>query len=334
MNVNHRYLVLGKTCFHLGLLDRATVLLQTGKSLARAAFRYKSSSWFDDHFSEYNIPFSDVTISRPPTTIPTRSSLTKCETVNQLLAKTKFHLCRRTTAIAAFDAGFYSEAIRHFSKIIDSSGTPQIFLVECYVLRALAYRSACRITDSIADCNRTLSLDPKCFNALEVRSSIFETIHCYQDCLHDLECLRLLYIEILRDHKLFAPVWKPHNVRYNEIPKKINIITAKTEQLKQKMDNAEMFNVDYYTLMGLPHGCDQSELERAYRLLDLRHNPENATCFIERCELDEEQNVQSIKDRARTSAELLYKLIEKGYSSVMNTIMEEEVDDKRRKMVW
>jgi len=332
MNVNYRYSVLGKTCFHLGLLDHATILLQTEKSLARAAFRCKSSSWHDDHFPEYNIPFSNGTISRPPTTKPSRSSQVKCETVNQLLAKTKFHLCRRTTAIAAFDAGLYSEAIRHFSKIIDSLGTPQVFLAECYLLRALAYRSAGRIADSIADCNRTLSLDPKCFNALEVRSSIFETIHCYQDCLHDLECLKLLYNKILRDHKLLAPVWKPHNVRYSEIPEKITTISTKTEQLKQKMYNVEMFNVDYYTLMGLPHGCDQSELERTYRLLDLRHNPENATCFIERCEFDKDQNVQSVKDRARTSAKLLYKLIEKGYSSVMNTIME-EVGDKLRKMV-
>lgn len=196
------------------------------------------------------------------------------------------------------------------------------------MLRALAYRSASRIADSIADCNRTLSLDPKCFNALEARASILESIHCYHDCIHDLERLKLLYNMILHDHELFDSAWKPCNIRYDEIPKKISTITTRIEQLEQKKDNAEIFNVDYYTLMGLPHGCDQSELERAYLLLDLRHNSEIATCFIERCELDENQNIQLIKDRARMFADLLYKLIEKGHSSVRNTIMEEESYDK------
>jgi len=35
---------------------------------------------------------------------------------------------------------------------------------------------------------------------------------------------------ILRDRKLFVdPIWKPYNVRYNEIPGKIGAITAKVE---------------------------------------------------------------------------------------------------------
>jgi len=44
MDVNYRYLVLGKTCFHVGLLDHATTLLQTGKNINKAAFRCNSSS--------------------------------------------------------------------------------------------------------------------------------------------------------------------------------------------------------------------------------------------------------------------------------------------------
>lgn len=58
MNVNYTYLVLGKTCFHLDPLDPAMVLLQTGKSIARAAFRCKSVS---DHC------FPDVTYCYPMT---------------------------------------------------------------------------------------------------------------------------------------------------------------------------------------------------------------------------------------------------------------------------
>lgn len=63
---------------------------------------------------------------------------------------------------------------------------------------------------------------------------------------------------------------------------KIGAITAKVEQLKQKVDNAEKFNMDYYALKGCHAGvnCDQSKLERAYCLLDLRYKPETTIRFI------------------------------------------------------
>jgi len=270
MNVNYRYFVLVKTCFHLSLLDHATTLIQTGKSLARAAFCCKSSTWSNNRFFECNISFSDDIIWRPPITTSSRSPQTECETVNQLLKNIKFCLSKCATAIVAFDVRLYSEAIRHFSKVIDNCSTPQSFLAECYLLRVLAFRSVGAIVDSIANCNRTLSLEPKCFHALEARASILETNHCYQDCRHDIEHLKFLYNMNLRDHKLFFDlVWKPYNVRYNEILEKIRTITTKVEQLKRKLDNAEKFNVDYYVVMGLPRGCDLSELERAYCLLDL-----------------------------------------------------------------
>jgi hypothetical protein len=152
---------------------------------------------------------------------------------------------------------------------------------------------------------------------LSLETSILETLHCYQDCRHDLEHLKFLYDMNLRDRKLFVdPIWKPYNVRYNEIPGKIGAITAKVEQLKQKGDNAEKFNMDYYALMGLPCGCDQLKLERAYCLLDLRYQPETTIRFITRCKLADEQDVQPVKHRARMSIDLFYKLHQKGYSSV------------------
>lgn len=67
--------------------------------------------------------------------------------------------------------------------------------------------------------------------ALEARASILET---------NLEHLKFLYYMNLRDRKLFVDlVWKPYNVRYNEILEKIRTITTKVKQLKRKMDNAE-----------------------------------------------------------------------------------------------
>ncbi|PSS06201.1 DnaJ subfamily C member 3 like [Actinidia chinensis var. chinensis] len=317
-----RYLVLGQACCHLGLMEDAMLLLQTGKRLATAAFRRESICWSDDSFS-----FCDsATISNQPPTPPK----TEAESISQLLSHIKLLCRRKTAAISALDAGLHSEAIRHFSKIVDGRrGAPQSFLAECYLYRAYAYRSSGRIAESIADCNRTLALEPISIEALSTRASLFETIRCFPDCLHDLEHLKLLYNSILRDRKLPGPASKRQNVRYREIPGKLCSITAKIQQLKQRIASGETGNVDYYTLIGLRRGCSRSELETAHLLLTLRHKPDKSTGFVIRCEFAEEHDVDSVRDRAKMSALLLYRLIQKGYSSIMTTIMDEEKQRKK-----
>ncbi|KAH9786693.1 TPR REGION domain-containing protein [Citrus sinensis] len=324
-----RYLVLGQACCHLGLMEDAMVLLQTGKRLATAAFRRESISLSDDSF-----PFSKFPVSNnhqtPPATPP--RTMTESESVSQLLSHIKLLLRRRTAAIAALDAGLYSEAIRHFSKIVDGRrGAPQGFLAECYMHRAFAYRSSGRIAESIADCNKTLALEPSCIQALDTRALLLETIRCLPDCLHDLEHLKLLYNAILRDRKLPGPAWKRHNVRYREIPGKLCALTTKIQELKQRVASGETGNVDYYALIGLRRGCSRSELERAHLLLSLRHKPDKAISFTERCEFADERDLDSVRDRAKMSALLLYRLLQRGYSSVMSNIMDEEAAEKRRK---
>ncbi|KAB2605064.1 hypothetical protein D8674_004781 [Pyrus ussuriensis x Pyrus communis] len=327
-----RYLVLGQACCHLGLMEDAMALLQTGKRLATAAFRRQSICWSDDSFSlsSFN-PSNDMLSSANAPATPPRM-LSESETVTHLLTHIKLLLRRRTAAIAALDAGLYSEAIRHFSKILDGRrGAPQGFLAECYMQRASAFRAAGRIAEAIADCNRTLALEPSCIQALDTRASLLETIRCLPDCLHDLEHLKLLYNSILRDRKLLGPAWKRHNVRYREIPGRLCLLTTKIQQLKQRVASGETGNVDYYALIGLRRGCSRSELERAHLLLCLRHKPDKATIFIDRCELVDDRDVDSIRDKAKMSALLLYRLLQKGYSNVMATITEEEAAEKQRK---
>ncbi|KAE8669484.1 putative beta-D-xylosidase 2-like [Hibiscus syriacus] len=320
-----RYLVLGQACCHLGLMEDAMVLIQTGKRLASAAFRRKSVSLSEDSFS--------TAATAPPSTPPrNQTPFSESDNISQLLSHIKLLVRRRTAAIAALDAGLYSESIRHFSKIIDGRrSAPQGFLAECYMQRASAYKASGRIAESISDCNKTLALDPTCIQALDTRASIFETIRCLPDCLHDLEHLKLLYNTILRDRKLPGPVWKRHYVRYREIPGKLCALTAKIQQLKQRVASGETGNVDHYALIGLRRGCSRSELDRAHLLLCLRHKPDKATNFIDRCEFADERDLDSVKDRAKMSALLLYRLLQKGYSSIMATIIDEEAIMKQRK---
>ncbi|KAL2236584.1 UNVERIFIED_CONTAM: hypothetical protein Sindi_0850100 [Sesamum indicum] len=324
-----RYSVLGQACCHLGLMEDAMVLLQTGKRLATAAFRRESISLSDDIFSFTKFPLSGKNSTNNQPQTPPR---TESESITHLLCHIKLLIRRKTAAIAALDAGLYSEAIRHFSKILDGRrGAPQGFLSECYVHRASAYRSAGRIAEAIADCNRALALDTSCIDALALRATLFETIRCLPDSLHDLEHLKLLYNSILRDRKMPGPVWKRQSVQYREIPGKLCSLASKIQQLKQRVAAGETGNVDYYALIGLRRGCSRSELERAHLLLTLKHKPDKSSSFIEKCEFADEKDVDSVRDRARMSALLLYRLIQKGYTNVMATILDEESAEKQRK---
>ncbi|KAF8401356.1 hypothetical protein HHK36_012290 [Tetracentron sinense] len=320
--------VLGQACYHLGLMEDAMVLLQTEKRLSRAAFRRESVCWSDDSFSFSKVAiFSDINNNNSLTPPPP----TESENVSQLLSHIKLLLRRRTAALAALDAGLYSEAIRHFSKILDGHrGTPQGFLAECYVNRASAYRAAGRIAESIADCNRTLALDPTCIQALSTRAALLETIRYLPDCLRDLEHLKLLYDSILRDRKLPGPAWKRHNVQYRDVPGNLRALASKIPELRQRIASGEMGNVDYHGLIGLRRGCSRSELERAHLLLCLRHKPDKAMNFVDRCEFVDYRILDSVKDQARMSALLLFRLLQKGYSSVMAAIMDEEAAEKQR----
>ncbi|CAN8253912.1 unnamed protein product [Cochlearia groenlandica] len=319
-----RYVVLGQACCHLGLMEDAMVLLQTGKRIATAEFRRQSICWSDDSFSLL-LSDSPSSSSSPP------RQITECETVSRLLAHTKLLLRRRAAAFASFNAGLYSESIRHFSKILDGRRrpAPQGFLADCYMHRAAAYRSAGKIAEAIADCNKTLALEPSCIHALETRAALLETVRCLPDSLHDLEHLKILYNTILRDRKLPGPPWKRHNVKYREIPGKLCVLTTKSKILKGKIANGEIGNVDNYGLIGVRRGCTKSELDRANLLLCLRHKPDKALSFIERCDFTDQEEIASVKDRARMSSLLLYRLIQKGYSVLTAEIAEEE--QKRKK---
>ncbi|KAF5781521.1 hypothetical protein HanXRQr2_Chr11g0484681 [Helianthus annuus] len=63
----------------------------------------------------------------------------------------------------------------------------------------------------------------------------------------------------------------------------------------------------------------------------LRHKPDKSITFIDRCELTGEVDVHSIRERAKMSGILLYRLIQRGYTNVLRMIPEDEVAEKERK---
>ncbi|XP_047086572.1 uncharacterized protein LOC124698093 isoform X2 [Lolium rigidum] len=325
-----RYLVLGQACFHLGLIEDAMVLLQTGRRLASAAFRRESVCWSEDSFSSSSsaavesVPSGRSSKSGSAFIIPAVES----EAVSQLLAHVKLLLRRRTAAMAALDAGLPAEAVRHFSKILDARRgvLPHTFAAACLVGRASAFQAGGRPADAIADCNRALALDPAYIPALRARADLLQSVGALSDSLRDLDHLKLLYDAALRDGKLPGPRWRPQGgVRYREIAGAHRKLIARIQGLRGRVALGEAGGIDYHALLGVRRGCTRSELERAHLLLSLKLKPDRAVVFGERLELvDEHRDLEAVRDQARMSALLLYRMLQKGYSFLMSAVIDEE----------
>uniref|UniRef100_A0ACD5YLT0 Uncharacterized protein n=1 Tax=Avena sativa TaxID=4498 RepID=A0ACD5YLT0_AVESA len=332
-----RYLVLGQACFHLGLIEDAMVLLQTGRRLASAAFRRESVCWSEDSFSSSaaaaavaSVPSGKASKSGSAFIIPAVES----EAVSQLLAHVKLLLRRRTAAMAALDAGLPAEAVRHFSKILEARRgvLPHTFAAACLVGRASAFQAGGRPADAIADCNRALALDPAYIPALRARADLLQSVGALTDSLRDLDHLKLLYDAALRDGKLPGPRWRPQGgVRYREIAGAHRKLIARIQGLRGRVAVGEACNIDYHALLGVRRGCTRSELERAHLLLSLKLKPDRAVVFGERLELvDEHRDLEAVRDQARMSALLLYRMLQKGYSFIMSAVIDEEAADRQR----
>lgn len=207
------------------------------------------------------------------------------------------------------------------------------FASACLVGRAAANRSAGRLADAVSDCNRALALDPSSIPALRTRAALFESLNALPDCLRDLDHLKLLYDSILRDGKLPGPPWRwPHqDIRLREIPMSLRVLTTRIQELRGRISAGEGSNLDYYALLGVRRGCTRSELERAHLLLSLKHKPEKAVGFADRMEIvDEYRDLDAVRDQAKMSASILYRMLQKGYLSILGNISAEEAAEKQR----
>jgi hypothetical protein len=88
--------------------------------------------------------------------------------------------------MAALDAGLPAEAVRHFTKILEARRgvLPHPF--------AAAFQAGGRPADAIADCNRSLALDPAYIPTLHARADLLQSVGAVADYLRDLDHLKLL----------------------------------------------------------------------------------------------------------------------------------------------
>ncbi|MCO5605179.1 hypothetical protein L7F22_059359 [Adiantum nelumboides] len=304
-----KWLVLGQACCHLGMMEDAIVLLSNGKRVASSVFRKRSNRLHDDGFG------GDANLHA------------EYEVVRQLLFNVKLLLRRRLVAFAAFEAGRYAESIKHCSKLLDGRrGTPQGFVADCYLLRAKAYQADGKIIDAIADCNRTLTLNPLCVEGFSIRATLFEMIGCLSECAFDLQQVKSLYSTLLQSQESREKCWvSPQSIKDTDLQGCHNFISSKLAAVKERLVDDAGSTLDYHTVLGVARGCSRTDVERAYLLLSLRHRPDKAANFVDRCEFVDERDMDYVKDEARNLAFKLFQLIQKVYTGIMAVIVGEEM---------
>ncbi|KAH9322051.1 hypothetical protein KI387_016690, partial [Taxus chinensis] len=144
----------------------------------------------------------------------------------------------------------------------------------------------------------------------------------------DLEHLKLLHESILRHQKLPGPIWKHPNANFKDIHGNLQYLNSKIHTIKKRLSSP--YTIDYYTLIGLRRGCKRTDVEWTHLLLFLRPRPDNASHFVERCEFVDERDIDVVKDQARVSALMLYKLLQKSYTYIMTCIMDEEAEKQKQ----
>ncbi|CAI5457901.1 unnamed protein product [Closterium sp. Yama58-4] len=184
-------LLLGQATYHLGWLDEALVLLRRAKRLSQAVARKESALMDEDQF-----PVFDA--AHPAAMAPLSASSSAGETLNRLILVIRFLLWRRSAGDAAFAAGLYPEAVRHYSKVLESKkGIPQSLAASLFLRRAAAFQASSRIADAIADCSRASALEPHRADALWCRACLYQSVGCFQEASQDLERLLSFYQELL-----------------------------------------------------------------------------------------------------------------------------------------
>lgn len=319
-----RYLVLGQACFYMGMLEDAMVLLQSGKRTASAYSRIRSNGLREDNFSA-GVEFSS--------SLHNGSLMEDADKITQMLGNIKFLLRRRTAAMAALEVGLYAESVRHFSKIIDGrKGSPCRFIADCYLHRAVAYQATGRVVDAIADCNRNLALNPNCTKALSIRASLYEMVKCYSECSLDLQQLKMIYEAGLRYQMLPLPrVWtlRQQLALDVDLAGGLDHINSKIAAMRQRLSGS--CSLDAHTILDMPRNCTMDDAKRAYTVLSLKHRPDMATNFIDRCELvDDERDMRTVREEVRASSHRLSQLIHKAYTKVLSSIAEEDIEKQRK----
>lgn len=316
-----RYLVLGQACCHLGMMEDAMLLLQNGKRTASAASRRFSNGMRDDNFCL-------------DTNIETIHAA-EFDLVNHMLANIKLLLRRRAAAEAALEAGLYAESVRHFTKIIENPrSTPPGFIEDCYLHRAIAYQATGRVVDAIADCNRTLALNPRCTKALSVRASLHEMVKSFSECLLDLQQLKMIYEASLRrqqvtvDSPAFRRSSGGQDMSHVTIMGSLDYINSKIMATRRRLCSRTC-SLAARTILDLPQHCSMEDVEKAYLLLSLKHSPDKAALFVENCAYqDRSRDMKTVKEEARASALRLSQLIHRAYTKLLSVISEEEAEEQ------
>jgi tetratricopeptide (TPR) repeat protein len=189
----------------------------------------------------------------------------------ELVSMAKTMMKGKDEGNALFNAKKYADAVKAYTVAFEA-GTSPIAAAYCSVVlgnRAAAYQGLNETLNALADCGRALSFNPWNVKALSRRSSIHESIRCWDDAANDLKA----YIQIAgrTNYDLFSSAQERRNA--------LALATERLRAVEPRTQAQAHSQVDMYQILGLStlrFQATAADIKKAYRALALKFHPDKS----------------------------------------------------------
>ena len=189
----------------------------------------------------------------------------------ELVSMAKTMMKGKDEGNALFNAKKYADAVKAYTVAFEA-GTSPIAAAYCSVVlgnRAAAYQGLNETLSALADCGRALSFNPWNVKALSRRSSIHESIRCWDDAANDLKA----YIRIAgrTNYDLFSSSQERRNA--------LALATERLRAVEPRTQGQAHSQVDMYQILGLStlrFQATAADIKKAYRALALKFHPDKS----------------------------------------------------------
>jgi len=189
----------------------------------------------------------------------------------ELVSMAKTMMKGKDEGNALFNAKKYADAVKAYT-IAFEAGTAPIAAAYCSVIlgnRAAAYQGLNETLSALADCGRALSFNPWNIKALSRRSSIHESIRCWNEAVNDLKA----YIQIAgrANYDLFSSTQERRNA--------LALATERLRTVEPRTQAQAHSQVDMYQILGLSKlrfQATAADIKKAYRALALKFHPDKS----------------------------------------------------------
>lgn len=232
----------------------------------------------------------------------------RMESLAPLIATIRNLLHHKAAGNEAFQAGKYAAAEEHYTAALACNNASRPFTSVCFCNRAAASQAQGHIADAIADCNRSMALNPEYPKAISRRAKLHESIRNYGQAISDLR--RLITLQESQQQKDKGGVSRLGNSGSNA-----QDLKEACERLAKAEEDMKKGNpLDYYVILGVEPSSTAAEIKKSYRKAALKHHPDKAGQFLVRSDTGDDGLLKECEEEVRKDAQKLFQMIGEAYA--------------------